>query len=404
MSLPGSTAEADQKLNSRVDAAQHETPRAADSEAIGLSMDSAIVPDFDKPLHNRQFLQAPQQWGPPHRPLSPDTLSNLSVDEFEQLRPRRSRSPRHHRSSSGTRHKFLGPAGWRNKLHAIWIRNLGLLYMLFAQVFGTLMNVTTRLLEVEGNKGKGLHPFQVRVVFIARPTSLFAFSAATPPASGNSDAVPITNGTVPIPDASNYDNVTPAERLSAVGIALVGVCGAVSAYTTIRWIGKRAHPLISVNYFAMWCTIVSIVAQLTLPGVGFLLPADAKEWGYLLFLGACGFIMQFLLAAGLSYEKSSRATNMTYTQMLFALSFDRFFFGTTPSLMSIIGSTLILGSAIYMALQRQSASGEEGEEESELRRQRSRDEEVGLMSAMGDGEVELQNETGAEDVEMRRLR
>ncbi|GAB7356896.1 hypothetical protein MBLNU459_g7757t1 [Dothideomycetes sp. NU459] len=501
MSLPGSTAEADQKLNSRVDAAQHETPRAADSEAIGLSMDSAIVPDFDKPLHNRQFLQAPQQWGPPHRPLSPDTLSNLSVDEFEQLRPRRSRSPRHHRSSSGTRHKFLGPAGWRNKLHAIWIRNLGLLYMLFAQVFGTLMNVTTRLLEVEGNKGKGLHPFQVLfarmsitvvlactymyfkktphfpfgmpevrwllvargvggffgvfgmyysllylpladatvitflapglscwacsilikepftriekigslislvgVVFIARPTSLFAFSAATPPASGNSDAVPITNGTVPIPDASNYDNVTPAERLSAVGIALVGVCGAVSAYTTIRWIGKRAHPLISVNYFAMWCTIVSIVAQLTLPGVGFLLPADAKEWGYLLFLGACGFIMQFLLAAGLSYEKSSRATNMTYTQMLFALSFDRFFFGTTPSLMSIIGSTLILGSAIYMALQRQSASGEEGEEESELRRQRSRDEEVGLMSAMGDGEVELQNETGAEDVEMRRLR
>jgi hypothetical protein len=26
-----------------------------------------------------------------------------------------------------------------------------------------MMNVTTRLLEIEGNKGKGLHPFQVRI-------------------------------------------------------------------------------------------------------------------------------------------------------------------------------------------------------------------------------------------------
>lgn len=33
--------------------------------------------------------------------------------------------------------------------------------MLLAQVFGVLMNVTTRLLEVEGNKGKGLDPFQI---------------------------------------------------------------------------------------------------------------------------------------------------------------------------------------------------------------------------------------------------
>ena len=38
--------------------------------------------------------------------------------------------------------------------------------MLLAQVFGVMMNVTTRLLEIEGNKGKGLHPFQVRIMEI----------------------------------------------------------------------------------------------------------------------------------------------------------------------------------------------------------------------------------------------
>jgi drug/metabolite transporter (DMT)-like permease len=259
--------------------------------------------------------------------------------------------------------------------------------MLLAQFFGTLMNVTTRLLEVEGNLGKGLHPFNilfvrmgitvvlaslymwynktphfpfghpevrwllvargfggffgvtgmywsllylpladatvitflapglacwacsflinepftrvekigtlvsfVGVIFIARPTSFFAAFSSAPPGSGTGDMAP-ENTSTPDADASNYDDVTPSQRLMAVGIALVGVCGACVAYTTIRWIGKRAHPLISVNYFATWCTIVSFVLQLALPHVGFVFPADAKEWGYLIFLGICGFVM-----------------------------------------------------------------------------------------------------------------
>lgn len=134
----------------------------------------------------------------------------------------------------------------------------------------------------------------VGVIFIARPTSLFARSSpdALPGASTGDVVMGAGNGTAtPFPDASNYDNVTPAERLAAVGMALVGVFGSVCAFTTIRWIGRRAHPLISVNYFAVWCTIVSTVAQLAIPEIGFLLPADAREWGLLLFLGACGFIM-----------------------------------------------------------------------------------------------------------------
>lgn len=140
----------------------------------------------------------------------------------------------------------------------------------------------------------------VGVFLIAKPTTLFAFGSGgdSSPAAGNSDAVPSFNSTAPLvsADASSYDSVTPTQRLSAVGIALVGVLGSATAYTTIRWIGKRAHPLISVNYFAAWCTLVSLVMQFALPGVGFLLPADLKEWGYLFFLGICGFVMVGRLA------------------------------------------------------------------------------------------------------------
>ena len=137
----------------------------------------------------------------------------------------------------------------------------------------------------------------IGVALIARPTSLFSAVASedTPSATGNSDVMPGGNATAAPDgrdaDASSYDNVTPHERVVAVGIALIGVLGAATAYTTIRWIGKRAHPLISVNYFAVWCTLVSVVMMFILPDVGFVLPADLKEWSYLIFLGTCGFIM-----------------------------------------------------------------------------------------------------------------
>lgn len=62
--------------------------------------------------------------------------------------------------------------------------------------------------------------------------------------------------------------------------------------------------------------------------------------------------MQFMLTAGFSHEKGNRATNMVYTNVLFALLFDRWVFGTVPGLWSLLGSGLILGSAIYVAVQK----------------------------------------------------
>jgi hypothetical protein len=66
---------------------------------------------------------------------------------------------------------------------------------------------------------------------------------------------------------------------------------------------------------------------------------------------------------------------MVYMQMLFALTFDKLVWGTTPGALSIIGSSLILGSAIYVALHREDpkkpAMGERADYE----------EEQGLMMA-----------------------
>jgi drug/metabolite transporter (DMT)-like permease len=151
-------------------------------------------------------------------------------------------------------------------------------------------------------------------------------------------------------------------------VALLGVIGAAGALTTIRWIGRRAHPLISVNYFSVWCTLVSTVAlstashlpePFTQPDLRFKLPVNLRQWALMFMLGICGFIMQFLLTAGVSHEKSNRATNMIYTNMLFALLFDRLIFGTVPGLWSLLGSGLILGSAVYVAVNKSMAPSNE---------------------------------------------
>lgn len=201
----------------------------------------------------------------------------------------------------------------------------------------------------------------VGVVFIAHPAALFAGSA---PSTAAPPEIP-GNGT----DASAADGpalgheATPAQRLQAIGVGLIGVLGAAGAYTTIRWIGKRAHPLISVNYFATWCTLVSGVVltvapllDIGQPDLHFALPQGPKQWFLLFFLGAMGFIMQFILTTGLSIDRSNRANAMVFTHMLFAAGFDRWVFGQSMGWMSLMGCGLIIGGALYMVLSKQEAA------------------------------------------------
>lgn len=164
------------------------------------------------------------------------------------------------------------------------------------------------------------------------------------------------------------DGVSAVHHLMAVGFAIVGVFGAACAYVTIRLIGSRAHPLVSVTYFSSYTTMVSLIAMIAIPSVSFRLPGNLMEWTLLLGLGTSGFVMQFLLTAGLSYQPPSlgdkqlqkgngtRATSMLYTQMLFALFFDRVVMDSLPTAVSWAGSGLILGSAVYVGVTRDNSN------------------------------------------------
>lgn len=156
-------------------------------------------------------------------------------------------------------------------------------------------------------------------------------------------------------------------HILATVVAFVGVIGAAGAYTSIRMIGKRAHALVSVTYFSSVTTIISLIAMVAFPWVPFRLPSGVLEWSLMVGLGVCGFLLQFLLTAGLSYVpprevaaskagQGSRATSMVYTQMVFALFYDKVVWGSTLSLVSAAGSVLILACAIYVAVMQEGRS------------------------------------------------
>lgn len=82
------------------------------------------------------------------------------------------------------------------------------------------------------------------------------------------------------------------------------------------------------------------------------MPHGTREWVLLVLLGFLGFVLQFLLTAGLQLDKSSRATSMLYTQVLFALAFDWGIWGVLPGGWSLFGGAIVIASTLWSALQK----------------------------------------------------
>ncbi|KAJ4009484.1 hypothetical protein NW752_009075 [Fusarium irregulare] len=187
------------------------------------------------------------------------------------------------------------------------------------------------------------------VLFVARPAFLFPnkdsfltgyASAATTAAKGMISAA----------------KATPHERTIAICCSIFGSIAAATAYSTIRVIGKRAHSLVSVNYFAVLATVSSFLIITIHPDLQFEIPKSLAEWAVLLSIGVSGFLFQVLLTEGLQREKAGRATNLIYVQLVYAVIIDRVIWGSTPPPASFIGSALIIGSAVWVALQKKAPS------------------------------------------------
>ncbi|KAL0948224.1 hypothetical protein HGRIS_010827 [Hohenbuehelia grisea] len=171
------------------------------------------------------------------------------------------------------------------------------------------------------------------VVLIARPAFLFGFMV-------DQDGQPQSDS----PDKGNS-----AQRLGAVGIALFGVIGSTCAYISLRAIGTRAHSMHSTTSFAAQCVLVSTLGM-SVSRTPIVVPTSL-DWMALLFLiGIFGFIGQTFLAIGLQKETAGRGAMAIYTQIIFAGALEHIFLRSTPSLLSTLGTIIIISSAIYVAM------------------------------------------------------
>ncbi|CCA69903.1 related to Integral membrane protein [Serendipita indica DSM 11827] len=173
------------------------------------------------------------------------------------------------------------------------------------------------------------------VILIARPPFLF----------GQSDQVGGEKG-------------TPAQRLIAVGVALLGVLGGTGAFISIRAVGKRAHPLHSVSFFSIYSCLVSVIGMIVLR-VPLVLPRSLTFVGLVFSIGFFGFFTQLFLTMGLQRETAGRASLGIYVQILFAVAAERWIFHTIPPASSIAGIVIIISCATFVALTKSSNTEKE---------------------------------------------
>ncbi|KAI4734526.1 hypothetical protein E4T50_14952 [Aureobasidium sp. EXF-12298] len=215
------------------------------------------------------------------------------------------------------------------------------------------------------------------VVIIAHPAAIFGR----------------VNDDIKVPHQPNkIDQVSAGQRLLAIFVSVIGVLGASAAYTLIRVIGSRAHALISVNYFALISTFGSAGALLVLPGMRFTMPHGAREWLLLSLLGVLGFVLQFLLTAGLQLDRTSKATSMLYTGILFALAFDWAIWGVFPGFWSCVGGAVVIASTLWSALQKS-----KGASQSAVTKKEVVDEESALLGAQTEGSEDAARAGAARD-------
>ncbi|KAG0699924.1 hypothetical protein DFH29DRAFT_1070425 [Suillus ampliporus] len=172
------------------------------------------------------------------------------------------------------------------------------------------------------------------VILIARPSFVFSSLPAA------------------IPKGHYLPESTSAQRLAAVGASMISVLGVTGAYTSIRAIGKRAHPMHVMSFFSLWSTVIASLGMIV-----FNIPAvypGSRTWSLLLLTdGVFGFVAQALLTMGLQRETVSRGVSGMYIQVLFAVLLERLIFGVMPPLLSVLGAAIIISSAFFVVLGKQ---------------------------------------------------
>jgi drug/metabolite transporter (DMT)-like permease len=128
---------------------------------------------------------------------------------------------------------------------------------------------------------------------------------------------------------------------------LGGALGSGIAYTLVRKLAATEHPSVIVLYFPMVC----VPATLLLGAGDFIWPSQIG-WLTLLGVGCFTQLGQISLTKAMQTDSASRATSLSYLQIVFAAGLGWLLFKEVPATATVTGAAFILfGALISAALQ-----------------------------------------------------
>ena len=189
------------------------------------------------------------------------------------------------------------------------------LYPIFTAVLATVMLGESPTLRIAV---AGLASL-AGVVLVAKPSFLFGSVAAAP---------------------------HPLDLMIAVGGALFTAI----AYVGVKRLTALEHPLVIVFYFPL------VTLPATLPALlhSAVLP-QGTEWLALVGVGVATQAGQVWFTRGLQFETATRATALTYLQVVFATTWGALFFAEIPDHRSVLGALLVVSGAFLLGVTRTKA-------------------------------------------------
>ena len=123
-----------------------------------------------------------------------------------------------------------------------------------------------------------------------------------------------------------------------------GAFGSGVAYTLVRKLAATEHPSVIVLYFPMVC----IPATLLLGSNNFIWP-DQMGWLALIGVGCFTQLGQLSLTKAMQTDSASKATSLSYLQIVFAAGLGWLLFKEIPATATFIGAGFILMGALISA-------------------------------------------------------
>ena len=125
---------------------------------------------------------------------------------------------------------------------------------------------------------------------------------------------------------------------------IMGVAGALFAgivYVIIRNLGTAEHPLVIVNYFMFFASVLAGIVM-----IFYWQSPTLIEWLMLLSMGIFGYLGQLYMTKSFQIEAASRVAPVKYMELVYSLIVGFFWFGESYTFLAFLGILMILGSML----------------------------------------------------------